>query len=171
MRGYSDIWAMIGQLPLGGMTVEELKCVLVSSVSKGRTESLRELTGGELERLRQELRGKTGSKPRKSDGEKRRKRSQVLKLIEAYGVDTKDWTAVNAFVEEERIAGKAFSQLTLEELGQLRRKMWSINRKRRQKETKAMEAEVERAMAPIKRGATYRTSAPLRQFMKSGKYN
>lgn len=170
MRGFSDIWAMIGQLPAEGASTEELKRVLVSSVSKGRTDSLRELTGGELEQLRSQLRVRTGFKPRKADGKMRSKRSQVLKLIEAYGVDTKNWDAVNAFVEEERIAGKAFSQLTLEELEQLRRKMWSINRKRREKETKAMEVR-EAQPKVVRRTIKYVSSAALDTPIKVGKYN
>lgn len=174
MRGYSDIWAMIAQLPGEGLEPEELKEVLVQGVSGGRTTSLRELTGGELAKLRQELRERTNSKPERASGELRRKRSLALKQLEIYGINTKVWSAVNAFVSDSRIAGKEFAELDEEELDQLRKKMYAINRKSR----KAKNKEVEKRMsvvAPIKRSkikrVNYVSSVSINDLVTNYKYN
>lgn len=132
MKGkYSDIYAMIGALnsPLGR---EELKETLCEGVSDGRTTSLRELTSEELGSLCSRLQRETKSKPRQGDKSRKRKRSAVLRLLTDYGVDTKDWGAINAFVSQKRIAGKEFAKLDNDELEALRRKLWAMLRKQRQ---------------------------------------
>lgn len=168
MRGYSDIWAMINKLA-GELEAEELKRVMCESVSDGRTNSLRELTGGELVKLRAELRKQTGFKPAKSDPEKRRKRSAVLKLLTKYGIDTSDWGAVNSFVSQSRIAGKEFHQLNEEELEKLRRKMYAINRKK--KKEKEEEVTVVEPQKDKKRKCVYYTNVTTAQMIKRGNYN
>lgn len=165
MRGYSDIWAMINKLA-GELEAEELKRVICESVSDGRTNSLRELTGGELVKLRAELRKQTGFKPSKANPEKRRKRSAVLKLLKSYGIDTSDWEAVNRFVSQSRIAGKEFHQLNEEELEKLRRKMYAINRKKVKEEVTVVEP------TPRKRKKrVYYTNVTTQQLINRGNYN
>lgn len=45
------------------------------------------------------------------------------------GIDTSDWARVNDFCRNPRIAGKAFSQISSDELEQLAVKLRSIRRK------------------------------------------
>lgn len=165
MRGYSDIWAMIAQLPGEGLEPEELKEVLVQGVSGGRTTSLRELTGGELAKLRSELMERTGFKPQRANYELRRKRSLVLKQLERYGIDTKNWKAVNEFVKDSRIAGKEFAELDEEELDQLRKKMYAINRKKR-----VREAEKVNTVKPKRNKLVIYTSKPFNEIVGNSKY-
>lgn len=134
MRGdYRDVWAELRKLVARtGEDVVMAKERLAMEVSGGRTTSLRELSEGELEDLRQGLRQATGSTPtptRKGSPSRRRARSRVLHLLEDYGVDTRDWDAINAFCRDKRIAGKDFGRLTEEELGALARKLHAIIRK------------------------------------------
>lgn len=164
MRGYSDIWAMINKLA-GELETEDLKRVMCESVSEGRTDSLRELTGGELVKLRSELRERTGFKPQRANYELRRKRSLVLKQLERYGIDTENWDAVNAFVSDSRIAGKEFAELDEEELDQLRKKMYSINRKKR-----VREAEKANRVKPKRNKLVIYTSKPFNEIVGNSKY-
>ena len=130
MKGkYSDLYAMMTALG-SPLEVSELKELLCAGVSGGRTTSLHELTPSELSKLREQLRAQTGSKPAKGDKSRKRKRSAVLKLLTEYGVDTKDWDVINAFVAQPRLAGKPFALLDNDELEALRRKLWAMLRKR-----------------------------------------
>ena len=59
----------------------------------------------------------------------RRKRSEVLKLMQQLGIDTTDWNRVDAFCEDVRIAGKAFRHISIDELEALAVKLRIIERK------------------------------------------
>lgn len=59
----------------------------------------------------------------------RKKRSMVLKLLQELGVDTTDWTQVNDFCRQARIAGKVFRDLTAEDLDKLGTKLRVMKRK------------------------------------------
>ena len=134
MKGkYSDLYAMMTALG-SPLEVSELKELLCAGVSGGRTTSLSELTPSELGKLREQLRAQTGRKPGREDKSRKRKRSAVLKLLTEYGVDTKDWDAINAFVAQPRLAGKPFALLDNDELEALRRKLWAMLRKRERAE-------------------------------------
>lgn len=58
----------------------------------------------------------------------RRKRSEVLKLMQQLGVDTTDWDRVNAFCTDARIAGKLFRKISVDELEELAVKLRAIKR-------------------------------------------
>ena len=49
--------------------------------------------------------------------------------MQKLGIDTTDWTRINAFCQDPRIAGKVFARLSNEELEQLSVKLRSIRRK------------------------------------------
>ena len=71
--------------------------------------------------------------------ERKKKRSECLKLMQKLGVDTTDWARINSFCQDRRIAGKPFARLSLEELETLSTKLRSIQRKgglRQKKEVK-----------------------------------
>jgi hypothetical protein len=61
--------------------------------------------------------------------EQKKKRSLCLKLMQKLGIDTTDWTRINAFCQDQRISGKVFGRLTIEELDALSEKLRAIQRK------------------------------------------
>lgn len=124
---YNDIWGMISKIDYP-LTRDEIKNLLCDQVSKGRTDSLRDLTDKELFALRKELRSRISSASPgvMLGGDLKRKRSIILRKLTAYGVDTQSWRAINAFVSDARIAGKPFKDLTLQDLSRLERKMSAI---------------------------------------------
>lgn len=62
--------------------------------------------------------------------ELRRRRSAVLTLTQKYGVDTTDWSAVDAFCRHPRISGKEFRRLNMDELATVAIKLRTILRKK-----------------------------------------
>lgn len=125
-------WAAFNRLAYGGCDREEVKRDLVSQFSLGRTDSLKELTDAEyahlcegVERLAQE---RAKADPRHQ--ELKRHRSIALHQLQLYGVDTTSWDRVNAFCLDKRIAGKKFSELSIEELDALAVKMRVIRKKK-----------------------------------------
>ena len=109
---------------LYGCDAEELKESLVSSYTDGRTTHLHEMEAWEYKAMCEALEEKTGWKE-----ERRKSRSLCLRLMQKAGVDTTDWEKVIAFCASPRIAGKAFAQLDLRELGALATKPRAIMRK------------------------------------------
>lgn len=59
----------------------------------------------------------------------RRCRSIVLKLLQELGVDTTDWSRIDAFCLQPRISGKRFGQLSAPELMELDKKLRAIRNK------------------------------------------
>ena len=68
---------------------------------------------------------------RPANDEIRALRSDVLSLLQKIGVyaTNNDWSAVNQYLLSNRIAGKLLFQLTVAELTELRKKLWSITDK------------------------------------------
>ncbi len=60
----------------------------------------------------------------------RRIRSSVLHQMQLLGVDTADWTRVDAYCLDKRIAGKRFRHLDYGELEALLKKLRAIRRKK-----------------------------------------
>lgn len=102
---------------------------VVSQFTNGRTTSLREMTRKEYDTMCDKLEGATAQLLRTVKEVQRRHRSKCLKLMQKLGIDTTDWTRINAFCEDPRIAGKVFAKLTNDELDQLSVKLRSILRK------------------------------------------
>ncbi|MBQ7683283.1 MAG: hypothetical protein IJT48_02245 [Bacteroidaceae bacterium] len=134
MENYSRFYALFNRLPYSGDR-EELKKSVVLQYTWNRTEHLHEMTEREYNDCCAALDRMTAT--RQSDAardafirERRRWRSSALHQLQLYGVDTTDWSKVNAFCEQARIAGKAFRDLDCEELEALTRKMRAIIRKR-----------------------------------------
>jgi hypothetical protein len=50
-------------------------------------------------------------------------------IMQKLGIDTTDWTRINAFCQDQRISGKVFGRLTIEELDALAEKIRAIQRK------------------------------------------
>lgn len=58
--------------------------------------------------------------------ETKKLRSSILKKLQLHGVDTTDWTCVNQFLENPRIAGKRLYNMSNEEMRLLIKKLGSI---------------------------------------------
>lgn len=128
-RNYSRFYVLLSRMPTTDR--EELKVGLVSQFTGGRTDSLREMTDREYNAMCDQLQNQVANR-RERDiyrEELRRRRSTVLHLLQKLGIDTTDWSRVNAYCLNPRISGKEFRQLTPEELEQLAIKLRMIRRK------------------------------------------
>lgn len=103
---------------------DDFKKQLVWQYTDGRTDSLREITRSEYDRMCDDLEQRNGYRE-----ELRKERSATLKLMQKAGIDTTDWNRVNTFCLDARIAGKEFARLTTDELTQLRRKIRAVDSK------------------------------------------
>lgn len=122
VSNYRRFYAQFGKLAYPG-DKEELKAELVSQCTGGRTTHLHEMTRGEYKVLCLAVERLTGLKERL-----RKERSSSLKLMQKLGVDTADWTRVNAFCQDARIAGKPFARISIEEHEVLQKKLRAIRR-------------------------------------------
>lgn len=108
---------------------EDFKAGVVSQFTDGRTTSLREMTRREYDTMCDKLEEATGALLRSAKEERRKLRSRCLKQMQRLGLDTTDWTRINAFCEDPRIAGKPFARLKGGELETLAVKLRTIGRK------------------------------------------
>ncbi len=120
MKNYGRFYTLLNRMPLTGER-EETKKGIVYEYTGGRTTELKELTVEEYNGICSVLERVTGYRD-----ELRALRSRVLKQMQRMGVDTADWTRVNALCEDKRIAGKAFGRLSAKELEALSVKLRSI---------------------------------------------
>ena len=123
VTNFARFYALFNQLPCGGDR-DDMKRDLVRQWTWNRTDSLREMTKAEYDACCDALERLTGRKD-----EQKKKRSLCLKLMQKLGIDTTDWTRINAFCQDQRIAGKPFARLTNEDLDALAMKIRSIQRK------------------------------------------
>lgn len=127
-RNYSRFYALC---KVGGVDAVAYKEDLVSEFTDGRTVHLREMTDGEYDEMCDSL--QNGGHPGQSREEflekRRRSRSAVLKRLQKLGIDTTDFSKVNAFCSSKRIAGKPFGSLTIAELDALVPKLEAMLRK------------------------------------------
>ena len=123
VTNFARFYASFNQLPCSG-DKECMKCDIVRQYTWNRTDSLREMTKAEYDACCEALERLTGRKD-----EQKKKRSQCLRLMQKLGIDTTDWTRINNFCRDQRIAGKPFGWLSNEELDTLATKCRSIQRK------------------------------------------
>ena len=123
---YARFYALLGQLP--GADKE----TLVRQFTDGRTTHLHLMSSGEYSAMCREMSRVSGDDARQAAwrAELRRKRSAVLHQMQLLGVDTADWTAVDRFCLDPRIAGSAFRELDGDALTALLVKLRIIRRKR-----------------------------------------
>ena len=120
-RNYARFYALLKELPYDGDR-EDLKKSLVRQATGARTESLKETTDAEYKalcRLMEMQLPKTGADAVHRLAERRalrKKRSMALHQMQLWGVDTANWDVVNKFCMDKRIAGKAFRELSGDEL-------------------------------------------------------
>ena len=106
---------------------EEFKKSIVLQYTWNRTDSLKEMTAKEYEACCTALEKLSGQDEWRE--ELRRNRSLCLNLMQKLGIDTSDWARINDFCSNPRIVGKAFRQITVDELDELAVKLRSIQRK------------------------------------------
>lgn len=133
ITNFARFYTLFNKIPCSGDR-EDIKKEMVSNATLGRTDSLREVTRREYQDLCDALEKvcppSAEEKAREAAREElRRRRSVCLKLMQKLGIDTTDWTRVNAFCRDGRIAGKEFRFIDSLELEQLSKKLRSIERK------------------------------------------
>lgn len=133
VTNFARFFAAFNKLPYNGSR-DEFKRQIVLQYTWNRTDSLREMTRREYNECCDALEKLNGQKD-----EQKKRRSECLKLMQKLGIDTTDWTRINAFCQDPRIAGQVFARLSNEELEQLSVKLRSIRRKGGLKEKKKEE--------------------------------
>lgn len=118
IQNYGRFYALLKEFP--GADKE----LLVSSFTCGRTTSLRAMSAKEYHSMCASLEARTGWKAKLKQA-----RSLCLKLMQRIGIDTSDWSRVDAFCQHPRIAGKVFARLGVKELAALQVKLRAILRK------------------------------------------
>lgn len=100
---------------------------LIYHYTKGRTTSLKDVTIDEYKAMCTALSQNLNDKL--SYEYLRKKRSSVLHKLQQIGLDTTDWTRIDAYCKQPRIAGKRFCEMTAIELETLLVKLRIIERK------------------------------------------
>ena len=121
---YRRFWALLRDMP--GAEKEEI----VLQFTNGRTTHLHLMTADEYDRMVRMLDGMNDRRV-----ELRKWRRICLKLLQEIGVDTGDWTRVNAYCMNPRIAGRPFSELSAEGLSELSVKLRMILKKQVQRKS------------------------------------
>lgn len=127
-RNYSRFYAIA---KAKGIDLELYKDDLISEFTHGRTTSLKDMKEAEYDEMCDCLQtDRRQSEISEAYLTRRRKsRSAVLNRIQRLGIDTTDFSKVNAFCLDKRIAGKPFGMLTVDELDSLIPKLESMLRK------------------------------------------
>ena len=118
MNNYRRFYALYRRFDVRGDR-EDCRKQLVLQYTGGRTDSLREMNEREYRDMCSGL-----------EKMLRKKRSSCLKLMQMLGVDTYDWSCVDRYCCDPRIAGKRFAWLDTDELEALSRKLRAILKKK-----------------------------------------
>ena len=139
-RNYSRFYAIA---KAKGIDLEQFKDVLISEFTKGRTDSLKEMTEAEYNEMCDCLQSdrRVRESGEEFQAQRRKSRSAVLHRIQKLGVDTTDFDKVNAFCLNKRIAGKPFGMLSIDELDALVPKLEAMLRKPRKESPKEISEE------------------------------
>lgn len=124
---YARFYTLLKKLPSAD------KETLVEQYTNGRTVHLHRTTMQEYNKMCNDMEQVAGYDERmhRMHEALRKARSGALHQMQLYGIDTADWTRVNAFCRNPRIAGKEFRELDVEELNALNTKMRTIIRKQK----------------------------------------
>lgn len=126
-KGVHDkFFSLLSQMP--GASKEDM----VWQYSGMLTTSLREFYAKkpeEYKRMVADLAVKAASKRAGQDQDIKKLRSAILKRLQQHGVDTADWTRVNTFLAQPRIAGKLLFEMDANEMRKLIAKLEQIFRK------------------------------------------
>lgn len=127
-RNYSRFYAIC---KAKGIDLEQFKEDLITEFTQGRSSSLKDMTDKEYEEMCDCLQSGRhyGQSGEDFNAMRRKARSAVLKRIQRLGVDTTDFSKVDGFCLNRRIAGKPFGMLSIEELEALVPKLEAMLRK------------------------------------------
>lgn len=117
---YGRFFGLLSKLPIHD---DGMKEQFVSQYTSGRTSSLKEMKPNEYDKMCDALEESLSNRSLL-----RSKRSVTLRLMQRLGIDTTDWSRINAFCRDSRIAGKEFGRLNISELEALATKLRSIAR-------------------------------------------
>ena len=125
-RNYARFYCLLKKLP--GADKE----TLVEQYTSGRTTHLHLMAGAEYDRMCRQMEDVAGydERRRRQRDILRKARSGALHQMQLYGIDTTDWSRVDAFCKNRRIAGKRFREMDIEELNALNTKLRMIIRKK-----------------------------------------
>ena len=130
VTNFARFYALLKRMPGAH---DELKDELVKTFTNGRTSSLQGITMREYNAMCNSMQTTIDGESKKSEHivKLKQARSSVLHQLQLMGIDTTNWSAVDAYCQNSRIAGKVFRQLTLAELEALPTKLRSIYNKER----------------------------------------
>ena len=128
---YGRFWLALNKLYKADECVKQQ---LVHQYTEGRTVSLREMSDAEYNAMCDALERKVADDAREV---LRKARSSALHHMQRLGIDTTNWSRVNAFCRDSRIAGKEFGVMNANELNELVKKLRGIERKGGLKSNKA----------------------------------
>lgn len=125
-RNYAHFYGLLKRLP--GADKE----TLVEQFTGGRTVHLHLMAEAEYDAMCRQMEqiARYDERRRRQYDILRKARSGALHQMQLYGIDTTDWSRVDAFCKDKRIAGKRFRELDTEELNALNTKLRIINRKK-----------------------------------------
>lgn len=129
IENYSTFYGLLNRLPTSDR--DSLKESIVLQFTGNRTSSLKEMTVTEYNEACAAMK-KMVPPTYKEQVIKimKEKRSAALHQMQLYGINTADWTAVDNFCLDKRIAGKKFRDLDGQELDELQVKIRGIRRKK-----------------------------------------
>lgn len=130
IKNYARFYSSFNRLTIPG-DKEEYKKVLVLQYTDNRTESLREMRSSEYIALCKSIEELAGY-----NVELKAQRSSCLKLMQELGVDTTDWSEINDFCQNARIAKMPFGRIGLDGLKELRRRLFALKAKGWRRDTK-----------------------------------
>jgi len=127
---YAEFYTLLARMPGAS---EGLKEELVDLYTGGRTTSLREMNYKEYRTMCNAMRETMGLSRDQYTIEIKKRRSAVLKRMQKLGIDTTNWTVVDRFCLNPKIAGKRFARLSIEELVSMIPKLENMAKKKREK--------------------------------------
>jgi len=136
VKNFARFYALLNGIP---GDKEETKKMLVESFTNGRTDSLRGMTPAEYNAMCNSMDGQEKKPVHSITANLKGQRSAVLHRLQKLGVNTADWSEVDRFCLNSRIAGKKFYNLTAEELSNLVPKLEAIARKPIRREPEPVE--------------------------------
>jgi hypothetical protein len=120
---YGRFWLAVSKLYKADECVKQQ---IVHQYTGGRTMSLREMSDAEYNAMCDALERKVADDAREA---LRKARSSALHHMQRLGIDTTNWSRVNVFCRDSRIAGKEFGVMNTDELSELVKKLRGIERK------------------------------------------
>ena len=113
---------------LSNLKIREQKLAILHGFG---VDSTKELTEAQLDQVIERLVSIEAGKKKDHPANIRKLRSQVLNHLTKLGIyqDDNDWSKVNAFLMQSRVAGKLLYEMSEEELRALVRKLYAMRKK------------------------------------------